>query len=63
MKPIKTIIALLALATAAVSAHARVTLPAVMADNMVLQRDTDVKIWGKAAPGAKVTVTPSWDGM
>ena len=62
MKPIKTIIALLALATAAVSAHARVTLPAVMADNMVLQRDTDVNIWGKAAPGAKVTVTPSWDG-
>lgn len=47
---------------AALSLSAKVTLPAVMSDNMVLQRNTDVNIWGKAKPGKKVTVTPSWNG-
>lgn len=62
MRSKKSIIALLTLALAAGISEAKVTLPSVMADNMVLQRDTDVNIWGKAAPGAKVTVTPSWSG-
>lgn len=49
------------LAAAALTAEAKVELPALMADNMVLQRNTEVNIWGKAKPGAKVTVTPSWN--
>lgn len=49
------------LATAGLTAEAKVELPALMADNMVLQRNTEVNIWGKAKPGAKVTVTPSWN--
>lgn len=28
---------------------------------MVLQRNNDVNIWGKATPGAQVTIQPSWD--
>ncbi|MDF1667788.1 MAG: sialate O-acetylesterase [Planctomycetota bacterium] len=37
-------------------ASADPTLPAVFSDNMVLQRDKAVPVWGKADPGEKVTV-------
>ncbi len=37
--------------------HAEVTLPYILSDNMVLQRDVPVNIWGWANPGEKVTVT------
>ncbi|MBN1478879.1 9-O-acetylesterase [candidate division KSB1 bacterium] len=33
-----------------------ITLPAVFTDNMVLQRDIHVPVWGKATPNGKVTV-------
>ena len=33
----------------------------VFTDHMVLQRETAAPVWGWAAPGTKVTVTPSWD--
>jgi sialate O-acetylesterase len=42
---------------AAGSARGEVTLPAFFSDGMVLQRDCDVPVWGKAAPGAQITVT------
>lgn len=45
---------------ACVGARAEVKLPAIFSDNMVLQQNTQVRIWGKAAPGEKVTVAPSW---
>lgn len=38
------------------SAKADVSLPKVLGDHMVLQRDQSVPIWGKAAPGEQVTV-------
>ncbi len=34
-----------------------VTLPSFFSDNMVLQRDQTVPIWGKASPGEKIAVT------
>jgi sialate O-acetylesterase len=37
--------------------QAEVTLPFILSDNMVLQRDIPVNIWGWAKPGEKVTVT------
>ncbi len=40
--------------------QAKVTLPGILSDNMVLQQQTDVRLWGWAAPDAKVTVTASW---
>ncbi len=36
---------------------ANVTLPYILSDNMVLQRDIPVNIWGWAAAGEKVTIT------
>ena len=44
------------------SMTAKVKLPHVLASNMVLQQDTNVKLWGKAKPNAKVTIKTSWDG-
>lgn len=38
-------------------ARANVTLPGVISDNMVLQRNAPVRIWGTADPGERVTVT------
>ena len=50
---------LLASATFAFSllAEAKVKLPAVLSDGMVLQRERPVKIWGTADAGEAVTVT------
>jgi sialate O-acetylesterase len=36
---------------------AQVTLPHVLSDHMVVQRDLPVHVWGKAAPGEEVSVT------
>ena len=38
------------------AACCQVKLPALISDGMVLQRDTELKIWGWAAPGENVTV-------
>lgn len=42
---------------------AKVKLPALLGDNMILQQQTEVKLWGTAAPKAEVRVTPSWSGQ
>ena len=39
---------------------AQVKLNPLFTDHMVLQQKAEVPVWGKAAPGAEVTVTPSW---
>ena len=39
---------------------AKVRLPAIFSDHMVLQQQTEAAVWGKAAPGKKVTVKSSW---
>ncbi len=44
----------------AVAVFADVKLPAVISDNMVLQRGKKTPIWGWAEPGEKVRVKGSW---
>lgn len=44
-------------------AIANVTLPNVFSDNMVLQRNTEVTIWGWANPQEEVIITPSWNNQ
>ena len=39
---------------------AEIKLASILGDNMVLQRNTEVKIWGKAKPGEKLTISASW---
>ncbi len=43
-------------------AQAEIKLPAIFGDNMVLQQQTDVAIWGTASPKKSVKVTTSWNG-
>ncbi|PKB17801.1 sialate O-acetylesterase [Flavobacterium sp. 5] len=45
------------------TAFANVTLPNVFSDNMVLQRNTEVKIWGWANSQEEVVVKPSWNNQ
>jgi len=56
----KRILMLSALSLAVMSLQAKVKLPHLIGDNMVLQQNADVRLWGKAKPGATVTITPSW---
>jgi sialate O-acetylesterase len=42
---------------------ANVTLPNVLSDNMVLQRNSEVKLWGWANPKEEVKITPSWNNQ
>ena len=55
---------LLAVLTAlTVSTQAKVRLPHIICDNMVLQQQTGARLWGWAKAGKEVTVTTSWDGQ
>ncbi len=58
----KKAISILAFLCIAFSAFAQVQLSQLFSDNMVLQRNSEVPIWGKAKAGATVSVTTSWDG-
>ncbi|MFR9165446.1 MAG: sialate O-acetylesterase [Dysgonomonas sp.] len=40
---------------------ADVILPSVISDNMVLQQDSEVNLWGKASPNEKIKIVPSWN--
>jgi len=44
-------------------AQAKVTPHHLISDNMVLQQDSDVRLYGYSEPGAKILVTPSWDNV
>lgn len=43
------------------SAKAKVRLPHLVGDNMVLQQQTDARLWGWADAGKTVRVTVSWN--
>ncbi len=43
------------------SIKADVRLPSIIGDHMVLQKESNVTIWGWANPAEKVQVIPSWD--
>ena len=55
----KRILSLILLSLATLSLDAKVTLPTIFSDNMVLQQKADVAFWGKAT-GKRVTITASW---
>ena len=51
----------LALVAMALGAQAKVKLPHMIGDNMVLQQQTDARLWGWAKAGREVKVTTSWN--
>jgi sialate O-acetylesterase len=61
MKKIATQLLLLALLVSGCqNGPSNLQLPSLIGDNMVLQQKTDARIWGKANPGQKVSITPGW---
>lgn len=44
------------------SVQGKVALPALLSDNMVLQQQSNVKLWGTAKADAIVTIIPDWGG-
>lgn len=52
----KKIIGILFILAAYIPAFAQITMPKIFNDHMVLQRQTDIPIWGKADPGTKIQV-------
>lgn len=55
----KRLSAILFFCLSAIVLQAKVTLPSFFSDNMVLQQNTDVAIWGKAT-GKSVTIKTGW---
>ena len=55
-------LALCALLSAAAVAEAKVKPSAMIGDNMVLQQNSNVRLWGTADPGETFKITTSWDG-
>ena len=49
------------LTAVALSAQAKVRLPNIIGDNMVLQQQTEARLWGWTKPGQTVRVTTSWN--
>ena len=41
--------------------YSNIRLPAIFGDNMVLQQQSQVKLWGWGEPGEKLIVTTSWN--
>lgn len=56
----KKVISIVVYLLAILFAEAKVELPAVFSDNMVLQQKSKVKIWGTSSNQEVVTVSPSW---
>ena len=48
------------MACTTVALQAKVKLPHLIADGMVIQQDTEVRLWGWDTPGKTVRVSPSW---
>ena len=47
----------------AAAASADVSLHQLFTNNMILQQDTLVNVWGEANPGEAIAVTGSWSGQ
>lgn len=56
MRRFKNIVLMLLLVFATAAVRAEVVLPKILGNNMVLQREKPVPIWGTAAAGEKITV-------
>ena len=50
---------MMVLGAVVMSAQAKVRLPHLIGDNMVLQQQTDARLWGWAKPGKTVKVSTS----
>lgn len=61
MKSVFKSIALLLVFILTVPSFGQIKLPAVFGDNMVLQQNSEVAIWGWGEPGSQIRVSGSWN--
>ncbi|NIP92902.1 MAG: hypothetical protein GWO24_05330 [Akkermansiaceae bacterium] len=54
------LVAVLALVLCLPAAHARLTVAHIFGDNMVIQRDKPIRVWGTATPGENARVRYAW---
>jgi sialate O-acetylesterase len=59
----KKILSLVVLASMVVGMQAKVKLHHLVSDNMIIQQQTDVRLWGWAKAGRKVVATTSWSNQ
>ena len=57
MKNLKIISTIIAIAICTLNSNASVSVADIFSDHMVLQRDLNVKVWGNADPGEKLSVS------
>lgn len=50
------------MAATALNTQAKVTLPHIISDNMILQQNSDARLWGTDTPGKTINVNVSWSG-
>lgn len=60
MKKTSFIIFLATLFLGIIEVRAGISLPSLISDNMVLQQNSKVKLWGKASLGEKLLISSSW---
>lgn len=59
----KKFFSLAAFALIALGAQAKVKLPHILGDNMVIQQNSEANLWGWDKPGTEVKVTTSWSSQ
>lgn len=59
----KKLLPLIALALVAIGAQAKVKLPHILSDNMIIQQNAQTNLWGWDKPGTNVEVTTSWSSQ
>ena len=45
------------------TSHAKIKLPELLSDHMVLQQQTNARLWGEATPNSTVTIQSSWNNQ
>ncbi len=58
---LKSFVVAIFLTTLTFGLKAEITLPSVFGDNMVLQQQSQVSVWGNAKANTTVVLIPSWD--
>lgn len=61
IKKFTTILLFFIFSELAFAKNSDLKLSSLFKNNMVIQRETDAAIWGKATAGASVTIKPSWE--
>lgn len=56
----KNFIVIIIISFTSIFAQERIILPSIFSNNMVLQQNSDVTIWGKCSPGVEINISASW---